>query len=418
MARKKLEPLCGHCSQLLTNHELGCPVALEQIAANLKAAAIVDDAPPAPVAEPVVKKPRARRAKKADQSPAALSLISSLKFISPVQKKNGTIEQQFCGISGGFVAASNEYMMICAPVEDDLCACPNTVQLLDALGKCGHELAITQLSEFELSVKSENFKASIPCVSFANLNLTEPDPNIAVIDDRIKDALTCVMGIATEGDVRAAFASVLLSSGSAVATNGSVLLEYWHGIDLPKIMIPKVAANAIAKANKTLVGFGYSGTTATFWFDDGAFIKTGLFNEQYPNYNILFDDNINPFPLPDDFFKGVHAVESFSKNSTVFFDNGLISSRHQKDEATTYIVEGVPDGMAFNSKYLISVEHAMKSAHFLKNGDKSKVFLFGENVRGIVMAMSVSVAPEHEEALDGPAFRGEASDLNNDDMPY
>ena len=72
----------------------------------------------------------------------------------------------------------------------------------------------------------------------------------AVIDDRIKAAFEAVLPLATDGAQHAHLAAVLLQSGSAVATNGHVLAEYWHGIDLPPMLIPKASAVAILKAGK------------------------------------------------------------------------------------------------------------------------------------------------------------------------
>lgn len=354
--------------------------------------------------EPAKKKPRARRAKKVEQSNVAASLLSALKFVSIAQKKIGTVTQQHCAISGNWIAASNGVIMVGAKIEEDLTACPHTLQFIDALAKCGQELNITQLSENTLSVKSDKFKALIPCVTFGELELNAPDVQIAAIDDRIKTALESVACLATDGAPNAVHAALLLQSGSAVATNGFALLECWHGIDLPPMLIPKASAVAIVKAGKPLTGLGYSGASATFWYEDGSFIKTQLYGERYPHYAAALNVETNPWPLPDEFFKAVHAVESFSKNGIVYFDNGLLSSREHEDEATTYKVEGLPEGMGFNAKYLTMLEHAMKTAHFSK--DENKVYFFGDSIRGVLMGVQLNV-PTPENA-----------DEYSDDIPF
>jgi len=362
---------------------------------NTETGEIVDN----PEMEPK-KKTRARKAKVVEQSSAATSLISALKFISPVQKKTGTPAQQHCSISGNWCAASNGIMMIAEKVEDDLTACPHTMQLLDALAKCGQDLNITQLSETSLSVMSEKFRAIVPCALPEQLELTAPDPEIAAIDDRIKDALACVGGLATDGATDAIKAAVLLQSGSAVATNGVSLMEYWHGVDLPSMLVPKASAVAICKAGKKLRGLGFSGSSATFYFEDDSFIKTQLYGERYPNYQALLNVPSNPWPLPDDFFKAVQAVESFSKNGIVYFDELSISSREDIPEATTYKVEGLPNGMGFNARFLLNVKHAMKTAHFDK--ESGKVLFFGENVRGVLNAVRQQEKPKEFDPDDVP----------------
>lgn len=351
-------------------------------------------APPAPEAKPKASTRRARTSKKTAPS-AAASLINALKFAKVAQSKAGTIAQQHCMISGGWLAATNGVLTIGCKIEEDLQACPHSTHLLEALLKCGQELNITQLNANTLSVKSGVFKALIPCVSFSEIELSAPDAQVATIDDRIKAAIECVLPLATDGAPNAVFASVLLQAGTAVATNGAALLECWHGIDLPPgLMLPKASAGAVAKAGKPLTGFGFGPASATFYFEDGSFIKTQLFNERYPHYQQLLDVETNAWALPDGFFTAVHAIENFSRNGVVYFDEGMVSSHEQETEASTYQIEGLPHGMAFNSKYLTLLEHAFVKADFQKAANK--VYFFGENSRGVLMAV----------------------DLNKDDIPF
>ena len=343
------------------------------------------------------KKHRARRAKTTAVNPAA-SLLAALKFVAVAQKKAGTVQQQFGVISGNWAAASNGVLTVATKVEEDLSACPHTYQLIDALSKVGEELAITQLSPTSLAVVSGAFRALIPCVGFGDVGITGPDERCAVIDDRIKAAFEAVLPLATDGAQHAHLAAVLLRSGSAVATNGHVLAEYWHGIDLPPMLIPKASAVAILKAGKALTGFGYSGPSATFWFEDDSFIKTQLFAEQFPNYQPLFNcEGLNPWPVPDEFYKAVRSIESFSRSGVVFFENGMLASNEQETEASTYKIEGLPEGMGFNAKYLLTVESSFKNVHFDESSNKA--FFFGENVRGVLMGIERnSATPYNAEA--------------------
>lgn len=338
-------------------------------------------------------KPRARRKPAAD-NPAA-TLIAALKFIEPAQKKIGTHEQQFCLMRNHWVVAFDGVMTIATKIEEDLNACPHTIQLLDALSKCKDDLTLSQVSNVCLSVKSGAFNALIQCVDIeeqlVKFNLLGPDPQCAAIDDRVKSALDHVQVLATDNAPNAVHASVLLQAGSAVATNGHALVEYWHGIDLPpNLLIPKQAATAIVKTKKPLVGFGFSQSSATFYFDDGSFIKTQLYNANYPDYLRILNVPTNPFPLPAGFFSAVHAIESFNENGTVYFHKGVMSSSVRQGEATTYKVEGLTSDMAFNSKYLIMLELCIKTADF--NPDTKKMIFYGDNARGAIMGMDLGDA--------------------------
>ncbi len=344
-------------------------------------------------------KHRGRRKKSESINPAK-GLAEALKFLKPVQKKTGSVQQQFCMISGNWAAASDEVMTIATKVEEDLSVCPQTAQFEEALKKTGEDLSITQLSQTALSVVSGAFKAVIPCVPFDNLSISAPDAPCAVIDDRLKEAFAVLAPLATEGAPNAAYASVLLQSGSAVATNGFMLVECWHGIDLPPgMLLPKAAVAAILKSGKPLAKFGYSGPSATFWFDDESFIKTQLYGERYPHYAPLFEcEGLNPWPVPAEFFTAVRSIEAFTRNGVLYFENGKLASNELENEASTYIIEGLPEGMGFNAKYLLMVEKSFQSVHF--DEASNKAFFFGENVRGVVMGIERTKAPLTDEDWD------------------
>jgi len=357
--------------------------------------------------EPPKKKHRARRKAQSPVTPAK-SLLNALKFLKPVQKKTGTTQQQFCMITGNWAAASDGVMTIATKVEEDLTACPQTTQFEEALKKTGDDLSISQLSQTSISVVSGAFRALVPCVPFDQLSISAPDEPCAEIDDRIKDAFAMLAPLATEGAPNAAYASVLLQSGSAVATNGHVLAEYWHGIDLPPgLLVPKAAVAAIVKAGKPLARFGYSGPSATFWFDDDSFIKTQLYGERFPNYAPLFEcEGLNPWPVPEEFFQAVKSIQAFTRNGVVYFEEGKLASNELENEASTYIIEGLPEGMGFNSKYLLMVEKAFEKVHFEESSNKA--FFFGDNVRGIVMGV------ERHTQTEGPTD----VDTFEDDIPF
>lgn len=378
----------------------------------------IEDNVPPPADEPKPKKPRSRARKQAASTsgpkktanPAA-SLIAALKFVSVAQKKAGPTGVQFSHLAHNWAAAFDGVLTVAAPIEEDLAACVHTLQFIDALSKAGDELSITQLSPNTLAVSSGVFRALVPCVAVEDVPIPPPDPQCAVIDDRIKAALAAVAGLATDGAPNATYAAVLLQANTAVATNGAALLEAWHGIDLPPgMMLPKVAASAIAKASKTLTGFGYSQSSATFYFEDGSFIKSQLYGERYPNYAPLLDvPGLNLWPVPEDFYRGVRAIESFSPNGNVFFEDGAVLSKMHKEEASTYRIEGLPERMGFSVKLLLAVEHAFKKAHF--ETDANKVVFYGDNVRGALMGLDLGTEAAYTETSD-------SSDIDEDDIPF
>lgn len=333
--------------------------------------------------ETKVKKPRARRKKKADRNPAE-GLIAALKFIIPAQKKKGTIQQQHCFIGNGWLVASNETLTIATKIEEDLSACPQTHAFLEVLSNCSEELQITQLSESAISVKSGPFQAQIPCVTSSSLILSGPDSGTESCGQELKTAI-CSLNSIAEAAGEPYECGVMVNDYSAVCTNGSVIAEYWHGMQHKlNCVIPKQAIVALSKTDKNLVFYGTSLDSFTFCFEDGSFIKTKTIKEPFPPYGHLFEKQVNPWPIQEDFFKALKAVESFAKDGIVYFVEGGIAS-DLTNESSFYKIEGLPKDSSFLIKHLLSVEHLVKSIYF--DPEENKAFFFGDNVRGIIYGM-------------------------------
>lgn len=328
---------------------------------------------------------RARKPK--NDASGAATLIEALKFVALAQQKEGTPVQTHCSVNNGRIMAFNGTFATGHLIEDDLSACPHTTRLLDALTKCGANVSIAQLDTGRLSIKSDRFRAFVPCIPFDQLPMIEPDAPCATIDDRLKIGFEMIAPILNETAQKAMFAGALLQANSIVSTNDHVLVEYWHGIDLPPgLLVPKAALQAIAKTAKKLARFGFSQNSATFFFEDDSFIKTQLYSDRYPDYNNIFPLNVNPWPLPEGFFEGVRKIQSLSDDKIVYFDTaGLIVKDAQKNQSGSYDLEGLKIGLAFNMDYLSIVEAVFKQVDF--EAEFGKAVFFGENARGALMGI-------------------------------
>jgi hypothetical protein len=194
------------------------------------------------------------------------SLLKALKFAA-------------CAIGSGeaerYALLSNHKAIVCnsvfsagTPIEEDLFACPDVNSLMLALARCEEIYQITQLSAERLHVRSGDFQAYVPCLEPTALATVNPDAAIVTLSDAVTDALKIVAPLASDKGQHIATSTVLLRSGSVVGTNRSVILEAWHGYDLPTILLPKSAVTALLRCGRKLTGFGCSERTSTFWFDD------------------------------------------------------------------------------------------------------------------------------------------------------
>lgn len=333
-------------------------------------------------------KPRARKPKAEPVAPSAL--LSALQFIAVAQNSEGLPYQTHCRIADGTLTGTNGGITAGIMIDDSLRACPHTATLITALSKCTEAISITELDSGRLSVKSGKFRALVPCVPFSDIAPVQPDPPCAEVTDAVKTALLTVSCLVADNNSEPLTSCVLLQANSAIATNRHVILEAWHGVDLPpNVQIPKASVLAICKTDKPLKAFGFSENSATFYYADDSFIKTALFATNYPDLSnvLIAESDANAWPFPAGFYDALDKVSPFSVDNSVRFDKDLMKSHADKNEGATIELEGLKPDLVFNIDYLKLIKPHAQKIHFLYHAKGLSVF-FGEGVRGGIMGKS------------------------------
>ena len=321
----------------------------------------------------------------------ASSLITALQFVSIAQKDKGTFFQTHCRIANNQIVAYDGNLSAGHYVEDDLTACPQTRVLKETLLKCGQSLSITQLDNARLAVKSGKLTNLVPC-TVEEMPLVVPDTPIAAIDNRLKTGFEVVGLLAKEGAERVVLASILLNANSMLGTNGHIVVEFWHGIDLPpNLVLPKSFIAAILKTDKQLaqLGFSFNNETGqynslTFYFADNSWIKTQLYNDQWPDTGKVLNVNSNAMVLPESFFDAVKTLASLASDNRFYLFQNLLRTSFDETTGASYEVEGLPPGKIFSAEYMKLLCNFIKCVDFTTYEDKA--LFFGENIRGAIMA--------------------------------
>jgi hypothetical protein len=307
--------------------------------------------------------------------------------VSLVQKEEGQVFETYCVLGNRAATAFNGLLAAGQVIEEDISICPHTVKLTAALSKCGESLSITQLDNYKLSIKSENFKAVIPCAEPMAMTYAQPDSPTIIINDNLKKGFEAVQILVADNSEHVVTASVLLKTNSMYSTNREVLFEYWHGIDMPgEYPIPKAALAAILKSGKSLDKMGYSATSVTFWFTDGSWIRTQMYNDKWPDITKLINLPSKPIPVPPMLFVGIDAIKPFAhKSSRIMINEGQLATEEVDGAGATYAVEGLPKGISVNYKYMQLIEPYATLIDL--NVSQSYVYFFGDNIRGVIAGM-------------------------------
>ena len=315
------------------------------------------------------------------------SLIKALQFISKAQKDSGTSMQTHCVIANGKITASDGVITAGCMIEEDLNAFPHTYKLLSALQKCGKEYSITQTDPGKLVIKSGKFQANVLCVA-EELPIHGPDAAILPCGDVLKVALRETMHIAVEGANKVYMSAVLLQDGACLATTGFVMLQYYHGIQIPSCVLPKIFCSILCSIDKKIVSVGGSQSSFTVWFEDNSWIKTQLYAESFPACNDILKCPGDVLTIaPKGFYDALNHIEDFSDGKEdakqVWITPEGLCSHKDKLQGAFYELKGIPEA-SFKIKQLKQIESAFKKYYFADG----RMWFFGDNIRGVIIGLN------------------------------
>lgn len=341
------------------------------------------------------KKPARRTSPSKAKKKAAQGLFDALTFVQPATNDLQDY-QEFVRFSNKWAIAFDGSLAMGHPIEEDLNICPHLGKLKTAIDKAGAQIAISATDNGRLSVAGAKLKAIVPCLPPERYPPVMPDIQCAVIDDRIKEGFKAIVKLAKDDAERVVEASILLRGNTMVGTNGQLILEYWHGIDLPPgLAVPQRAAQAIAKSAKPLVGFGFDyGRSATFFFEGGAWLKTQLYAEEWPNVDAILNIAAYPADIPVGLWDGLDAIEKFSEDGGIHFDNDKLRSTYatmsndaaaELNYGATYEVPGLQARHSFTAKLLKLAQPACMQLDYTTHADRAVFYNNVANLRGVLM---------------------------------
>lgn len=316
------------------------------------------------------------------------SLLTALEFVSCVSEKLGASYETHIGLRNNWAIAFNGIVAAGSSIVEDIECYPHNLMLIDALSKCDENFTLTQLDNGRLSVKSGKFKAVVPCLDPALMQNAFPDPQIAPLSNKFKEAVEAVGVLASENAQHVLTASVLMNGASVISTNRVMIMEFWHGLDLPSnVPLPKQFVAALAKQKKELVGFGFSNNSATFHFADGCWIKTQLYSDEWPDVSKILNRDANLWSIDPGFYKALDAVASFSEDGNVYSDLNLLMSHADSALGATHECAGIPKGFVYPIKQLKIIQPFAEKVDWMANGihDSSYCLVFqGGSMRGVI----------------------------------
>ncbi len=303
----------------------------------------------------------------------------ALNFVAVAQNKLGSLHQTHVCMNSDTIFAFNGVLAAGHISPLDLQSCPHTETLLSALKSCTDSLSITQLDSGRLSLKSDRFLAYVPCVDKDKIIDVHPDPRCGILTNKLRDAFLAIDPIISESSPHVVMMSALLSGRSIFATNRTLLLEYWHGIDLPEnIVLPKTFISKMCSTKKDLTAFGFSETTFTVYFEDKSWLRTQLYKTTWPPLTHILDKSTTPEILVNNFFAGIAALRKLSDNNRLYLTKDGMSVKKNGDVSGSYLTDPLPH-VTLNIDDILLLKDLVTDYDLL--GQDSVTYFYGDVVR-------------------------------------
>jgi len=370
-------------------------------------------------------------AKKSEtKSTVAKELSEALAFVSVACNKDDLPWQEHIVFHNNYVIATNGQISAGHPVAESLTCCPQFDRLRAAINKCKSSLSIAELQSGKLSIAGDKLRALVDCLPIDQFPFTapdaiatKPDGEPALLDDRLKFAFSVCGQVVSENGIRMVECSLLLENNICTATNGKVLIQYKHGIELPpNLIVPKLFASLVCKVKSPLYAFGFEpGRSITFHFENGAWLKTLLYEDKYPEVSVILDNPSNPKPITPEFFDAIETVAGFNPQGVAIVKKGKITSHETDDAGAQFELEGVEAGLCFDGEQAKSISGATTSIDMTTYPDRA--FFFGDNMRGVILGVRLLKEDKGLNAyVDPDGYQKEPEhiprDENDDDIPF
>jgi hypothetical protein len=282
----------------------------------------------------------------------------------------------------GYVLRFDGIVQVAYPCLDAIGVAPNFELLQKALARVGADFEIVVSDANEMLVKGKKLRAVIPTLSAADMPLFPPHgATVYITDDAaFRGHLARVARIASDNAEHVMTASVLLWGTCATATDRTILAQTMHGYNFETpLAIPKTAIAALLKTTLPIVSIGYDASACTFWFENGAFMRTQLYSEAWPDFEHLLPSNPAEFSaVPKDFFEAVETIAPFSESGHVWVDERGVSSNAYKTQASTYEIKYKEMPFIASAKRLLWLADFVDKVDFT---EQDKLTFFGPQFR-------------------------------------
>lgn len=322
-------------------------------------------------------------------------MLKELKFVQGAVGKKEFIPAitHFC-IENGTVRAYNGTIALSSPIACDINCKPKAVPMVQAIAKCENTITLNMTPTGRLSIKSGSFRALIECIEESQAHV-EPEGETVHFDGKVLlEGLKVVQDFVGNDASRPWATGVLLKGQSVFATNNVCLIEYWMGVDFPRVVnVPRSAVVEMIRINEPPTHAQVAANSITFHYADGRWVRSQLYSTEWPDLARVLSSPANPVKVDTELFKGLATIRPFmNKLGQVFLKEGLMHTHEDPNEGASFDIDWSHGDAIYSLDMLQLLEDIAISADFTTY--PAPCIFYGERLRGAIIGMRLPAPPQ------------------------
>lgn len=317
-------------------------------------------------------------------------MLKELKFVQgAVSRKDLVPAMKHFAIEGGRVRSYNGVLALSSPIAFNIDCYPKADTLIKAIGNCEDTVTLALTPAGKLSVKSGQFKALIQCVEKSEVHL-EPTGVVTQCDgEALLKAFKVLEPFVGDDASRPWANGILLRGASAFATCNVVLCEYWTSITFPNVVnIPHAAVKEVIRVGEAPSYLQMDEKSITFHYSDGRWIRTQLFETNWPDLSKVLDRACNATDVDNRIFDCLDKLKPFvDKSGRIIYTAGKVST-HEDDEEGGHVE--IPNSTMlgiYALDMILLLKGVAKQADF--SSYPNPCLFYGENLRGAIIGRKI-----------------------------
>ena len=314
-------------------------------------------------------------------------MLSALKFVQgSIAKKDFVPALTHFRIKDGVVRGYNGRIALSSPINLDLDVTPKAVPFVKAIEACTTTIALSRSSNGKLYIKSGSFKAFVDCTEEEYPHIA-PEGEYTPTDYPILSVLRKLEPFIAEDASRPWARGILFRGKSVFATNNIILVELWTGLSFPcEVVIPYTAVSEIIRLKQEPIAIQVSPTSLTFHFEGERWLRTQVYDLEWPDIGKVLNQEGNPVPIPKGFFEALLKLKPFlGEGERIYLREGQVSTSNEDAEGATIEVPDIRTTACFNHEQLSNLEGIATAIDFA--GYPKPCLFRGEKLRGAIIGI-------------------------------